>query len=119
MDTDTLDIGLRVVDETQDDPDTMVVLRVSTEPCDDEEAAFVKWDFNQQPVTVADLNEHLGYAADKPFATVAFIDSLNRDFPDWETRPEDSLVQSVDARNIKTYKYPVERLQPAVDSVKV
>jgi hypothetical protein len=110
---------MRVIDETKDDPDTMIVVAISTESCDDADAAFVKWDFNQNPVTVADLNEDLGYAPDQPFATVAFTDSLSRGLPDWETYPEQALSDAITDANIKTYKYPVERLTPVVDSLEV
>lgn len=97
-----------VEDSDADDPDPMLVLEVSDAPCDDEEEAFVKWDFNQNRVTVADENPE--YDADQPFVTVAFTPALNQRAAGWDSRDLAYARERLESESIKTYKYPLERL---------
>lgn len=102
--------GSVVRDVESDDESEMIVLTISDAPCDDEEAAFVRWDYNQNPLTVADENEKFGYDAKQPFATVVFQSSLDRVSTEWESLSHDELQTLAEDYNIKLYKYPVQRL---------
>jgi hypothetical protein len=83
-------------------------------PCDDEDAAFVKWDYNMNPVTVADENEEYGYDPDQPFARVVFVPFLDRECPNWQDNGLDAIREGIATEAIResaVYKYPVARLR--------
>ena len=103
--------GVLANDKETDDDDSMLIISVSEASCDDEDEAFVKWDYNMNAKTVADENKEYGYSPEQPFAEVAFVSYLDRKWPDWKYRNLDFLQELVAEEELKPYKYPVNRLQ--------
>jgi hypothetical protein len=103
--------GASVTDLEENDGDPMVVLRISEAACDDTDAAIVKYDWQQNPVTVADLNSDLGYEPAQPFVETVFEPTLDETDPDWHTRSLDEVTDLVEQEALNTYKYPLKRLE--------
>lgn len=101
--------GALAEDSEEDDGDTMIVISVSEVSCDDEDEAFVRWDYNMNPVTVADENED--YDPSQPFASVVFLPQLDRKWPNWRNQDIEFLQDKVEDEQVKLYKYPVNRIR--------
>jgi hypothetical protein len=108
--------GNEVVDREATDADSMVVLSVSDVRCDDTDKAFITWDYNTNPVTVADANEQYGYIPDQPFAETVFATHVEPLLADHKRRDVGVLTDLVTQENTKTYKYPVNRLRVVATS---
>jgi len=59
--------------------------------------------------TVAEANPE--YPDDDPVVEVAFVDALSDAIPGWRELPPDRLFLEAASREVKTYRYPVSRLE--------
>ncbi len=100
------DLGARVVDRDDDDPDVAVVV---ARP----DATAVEWDVDDEH-TVATFPGNEPYSDDAPVVVVVFRDALDKAVPEYDGADPLSLRDLAD-RGVSFYTFPAPRLAPAPD----
>jgi hypothetical protein len=97
--------GARVVDREADDPSLAVVLEREDVPAEEYTIAALDGD------TVADVNPE--YPGEAAVATVVFVEELAAYLERWDEYTPAVLQKHVNSAGLRTYSYPVPRLQLA------
>lgn len=106
QDSPELSIGDSVIDREDDDPNEAVVIRRSPEE------TIVDWEHESDGETVTTADENPEYPEDEQLVVVAFRESLESAWPDWQEADPDALFEGAADRDVNRYGFPEGRLEP-------
>lgn len=101
-----LALGDSVIDTEDDNPNEAIVI---WKPDD---KTITDWEYEKDEESVTTAEENPEYPEDERIVVVAYRNSLEDDWPDWQDVDPEELYEGTGEREINQYGFPETRLQP-------